>query len=76
MPPTANQLPPEVVAQLPPDLQEQVPLYDETLQPNLYISDAICLFVAIMAVILRIYARRLKQQILGWDDYLIIIALV
>lgn len=69
-------IPPEVVELLPPDLQAQIPLYDETLQPNLYASDAICLAAAFTAVILRLYARRLKGQRLGWDDYMIIVALV
>ncbi|KAK8018791.1 hypothetical protein PG991_007981 [Apiospora marii] len=68
-------IPPEVVELLPPDLQAQIPLYDETLQPNLYASDAICLAAAFTAVLLRLYARRLKGQRLGWDDYMIIIAL-
>ena len=69
-------IPPEVVAALPPDLQAQIPLYDENLQPNLYVSDGICLVAAITAVTLRLYSRRLKGQHLGWDDYMIIVALV
>ncbi|KAK9772380.1 hypothetical protein SCAR479_10918 [Seiridium cardinale] len=68
-------IPPEVVAALPPELQAQVPLYDENLQPNLYAADVVCLVAAYIAVYLRIYARRLKAQPLGWDDYLIFVAL-
>ncbi|KAK8068774.1 hypothetical protein PG994_005390 [Apiospora phragmitis] len=52
-----------------------VPLYDENLQPNLYAADAICLAAAFTAVLLRLYARQLKGQRLGWDDYMIIVAL-
>lgn len=71
----AANIPPELIASLPPPLQAQIPLYNETLQPNLYAASTI-LFVAVwVAVGLRLYARRLKRQKLGWDDYLILIAL-
>ncbi|KAH6639968.1 hypothetical protein BKA67DRAFT_665350 [Truncatella angustata] len=66
---------PEVAAALPPELQAQIPLYDENLQPNLYAADVICLVAAYLAVGLRIFARRLKAQPFGWDDYLIFMAL-
>jgi len=72
----STNIPPEVIASLPESLREQIPLYDETLQPNLYASAVICIILAFVAVFLRLYARRLKRQALGWDDYMIIVALV
>lgn len=72
----APSIPPEVVELLPADLQAQVPLYDENLQPNLYAADAICIAFAYGAVILRLYSRRLKMLPFGWDDYMIMLALV
>ncbi|KAK8045562.1 hypothetical protein PG993_005586 [Apiospora rasikravindrae] len=72
----APPIPPETVQLLPPELQAQIPLYDENLQPNLYAADAICLVAAYIAVTLRLYARRLKVQPLGWDDYMILVALL
>ena len=32
--------------------------------------------LAIVAVLLRLYARKIKKTVLTWDDYLIIFALV
>lgn len=75
MPPSHAVLPPEVAAAN-PALAAQLPLYDETLQPNLYASAIICIIASYVAVALRLFARRLKAQALGWDDYMIILALV
>ncbi|KAI1394477.1 uncharacterized protein F4822DRAFT_388309 [Hypoxylon trugodes] len=72
---TSVNIPAEAVAALPPDLQAQIPLYYESLQPNLYASAIICIVIAYVAVILRIYARRLKAQALGMDDFMIIAGL-
>jgi len=71
----STNIPPEVVQALPPFLQAQVPLYDENLQANLYATAAICLTLSYIAVRLRLWARKLKGQAMGWDDWMIIVAL-
>lgn len=76
MPYNSTNIPAEIIAALPASLRDQVPLYDETLQPNLYSSAGICMGAACLAVVLRLYARFLKQQPLGWDDYIILVGLV
>jgi hypothetical protein len=65
-----------IIAQLPHYLQEQVPLYEETLQPNIYAAIGVCLLLAYVCVGLRIYGRHLQGLDLWWDDYTSIIALV
>lgn len=76
MPYNSTNIPAEVIAALPATLQAQVPLYDETLQANLYASAGICIGVAFLAVFLRLYARFLLRQPIGWDDYIIMVGLV
>lgn len=61
---------------LPESLQEQLPLYDETYQPDMYAAIGVSAFLACVCVALRIYGRRLQGQKLWWDDYTSIVALV
>lgn len=65
-----------IIAQLPQYLQEQVPHYDETLQPNIYAAVGVSLALVYLSVGLRIYGRHLQGLNLWWDDYTSIIALV
>lgn len=65
-----------IIEQLPLYLQGQIPLYKETLRPNIYAAAGICLFLAYISVGLRLYGRRLQGQSLWWDDYMSIVALV
>lgn len=65
-----------IIAQLPQYLQEQVPRYDETLQPNIYAAIGVSLALVYLSVGLRIYGRHLQGLNLWWDDYTSIIALV
>lgn len=71
-----SNIPPEVEASLPTFLQAQIPLWHENLQPDIYAALAMCHTLACVSVALRLYARRLKAQRLGWDDWLVVIALV
>lgn len=66
----------EIIAQLPLPLQEQVPLYEETLRPNMYAGIGISLFLVYVCVGLRIYGRRLQGISLWWDDHMSIVAAV
>lgn len=65
-----------IIAQLPQYLQQQVPRYDETLQPNIYAAVGVSLTLVYFSVGLRIYGRHLQGLNLWWDDYTSIIALV
>lgn len=67
---------PEVETSLPVFLQAQIPRWQESLQPDIYAALAICHTLACISVVLRLYARRLKAQRFGWDDWLVVIALV
>ena len=49
---------------------------DDNLQPNIIAACVVCLFSAYVAVLLRFVSRRLIRTPLGWDDYLIVVALV
>lgn len=69
-------IPPKIAASLQSFLQAQIPLWNETLQPDIYAALSVCHTLACFAVALRIYARRLKAQPLRWDDWLVVIALV
>lgn len=71
-----SNIPSEIEASLPSLLQAQIPLWNETLQPDIYAALAVCHTLACVAVALRIYSRRLKAQPLWWDDWLVVIALV
>lgn len=66
----------EIVEQLPRYLQEQVPVYEETLRPNMYAGIAISVLLVYISVGLRLYGRRLQGMDLWWDDYTSILALV
>lgn len=66
----------EIIAQLPLPLQEQVPLYEETLRPNMYAGIGISLFLVYVCVGLRIYGRRLQGISLWWDDHMSIVAAI
>lgn len=43
---------------------------------KMYALATVLTILPAVAVVLRIYARKIKKAILGWDDYLIIFALV
>ena len=43
---------------------------------KMYCLAAVLLSLAIAAVVLRVYARRITKISLGWDDYMIFLALV
>lgn len=47
-----------------------------TLQPNLYAGLIITYVLALVAVVLRLFARRLKKLPLWFDDWFIVAALV
>lgn len=69
-------IPPDIVASLPAYEQAQIPFWNESLQPNMYASIAICAALALASVCLRLYSRRLKGQPFLGDDYIIVVALV
>lgn len=64
----STNIPSEVIAKLSVELQKQVPLYDETKQPLIRASIAVCAAVAYVALALRLYSRHVAQQALGLDD--------
>ncbi|KAG6357984.1 hypothetical protein INS49_013867 [Diaporthe citri] len=64
----STSIPPEVLAVLPPELQAQVPLYDQTAQPKIRATLAVCTIIAYVALGLRLYARRITKQAFGLDD--------
>ena len=43
---------------------------------KMYALATVLTLLAVVAVLLRLYARKIKNAILAWDDYLIIVALV
>ena len=43
---------------------------------EMYALAAVLTFLAVMAVALRLYARRIKKQLFEWDDFMILFALV
>ena len=43
---------------------------------KMYALASVLSFLAILATVLRFYARRVKQASLSWDDYMILPALV
>ena len=49
---------------------------DQTLQPDLISSTAICMTAAYAAVVLRFVSRSIGKVSFGYDDVFIIIALV
>jgi hypothetical protein len=65
-----------IIGLLPDYLQEQVPHYEETLQPNIYSAIGVSLSLAYICVALRVYGRYLQGLDLWWDDYTSIVALV
>ena len=46
------------------------------LQPKIYVASCIVYFLAILAVALRFYARKLVRASFWWDDWLIIVSLI
>jgi len=64
----STNIPPDVIASLPSDLQEQVPLYDQTAQPRIHATLAVCTIIAYIAMGIRLYAKRITNQSLGLDD--------
>lgn len=64
----STNIPPEFLAMLPPELQAQVPLYDQTAQPKIRATLAVCTIIAYVALGLRLYARRITKQAFGLDD--------
>ena len=43
---------------------------------KMYVLAAVLTVLAVVATLLRLYARRIKQAQLSWDDYMIFPALV
>lgn len=43
---------------------------------KMYALATVLTLLAVVAVLLRLYARKIKKVVLAWDDYLIISALV
>ena len=43
---------------------------------EMYAIATVSSILAIVAIVLRLYARRIKQTALSWDDYMILPALV
>ena len=43
---------------------------------KMYALASVLTVLAIVAVILRFYSRRIKKVVVSWDDYLIVLALV
>ena len=43
---------------------------------KMYALATVLTILTAVAVMLRLYARKIKSAILGWDDYLIVFALV
>ena len=43
---------------------------------KMYALATVLTLLATIAVLLRIYARKIKNAILAWDDYMILLALV
>lgn len=43
---------------------------------KMYALATVLTLLAVVAVLLRLYARKIKNAILAWDDYLILVALV
>ncbi|KAI0102771.1 hypothetical protein GGR51DRAFT_278834 [Nemania sp. FL0031] len=68
-------LSPEVIATLPPELQAQAPLYDESTQPKIRATLAVCATIAYVALGLRLYARHVTKQAFGLDDLFACLAL-
>lgn len=64
----STDIPPEVLAFLPPELQAQLPLYEQTAQPKIRATLAVCTIIAYVAIGLRLYARRITKQAFGLDD--------
>ena len=64
----STNIPPEVLASLPVELQVQAPLYDETAQPKIRATLAVCTIIAYVALGLRLYARQITKQPFGLDD--------
>lgn len=67
---------PEVAAMLPADLQEQLPMYNETAQPKIRATLAVCTIIAYIALGLRLYSRRITKQSFGLDDLFTALAVV
>ncbi|CAG8953638.1 hypothetical protein HYFRA_00010097 [Hymenoscyphus fraxineus] len=61
-------IPPELMDMLPPELQMQLPLYDQTVQPKIRATLAVCTVIAYIALGLRLWARRITRQSCGPDD--------
>jgi hypothetical protein len=60
--------------------QEQIDYFKkhatDDLRPNIIASNAAGLFLAYLSVAARVYARKVAKARFGWDDWLIIAALV
>ena len=60
----------------PADIEYQKAHIQDDRRSNIIVSHAMCLPVAIAAVVLRLVSRRIGRIKLQWDDFIIIIALV
>lgn len=58
------------------EYQDQMARYNEDQRPQQYVAIAICTVAPTLAVILRLYAQRVRRKQWGLDDLLIIVALV
>lgn len=57
------------------NVQSQTRFYEESLLISTWISSFTCFVAACIAVGLRLYSRKLKGQVLAWDDYVILLAM-
>ncbi|KAJ8133068.1 hypothetical protein O1611_g561 [Lasiodiplodia mahajangana] len=76
MSPNPKDIAPDVLAMLPAELQAQAPFYDETTQPKIKATLAVCTIIAYVALGLRLYARHITKQAFGLDDLFACLAVV
>ena len=60
----------------PAEIEYEMSHIKDDRQKEMIVSSAICIAIAIIAVILRLVARRLSRAKIMADDYMIIVALV
>lgn len=60
----------------PTEIKYELSHIHDTRAPNIIVSAAICIFLAMTAVLLRLLARHLSKSKILSDDYMMIFALV
>ena len=58
------------------EFQSQLANVNANKQPQMVIASSVFIALSTIAVILRIWSRRIQALRLGWDDYLIVLSLV